>query len=179
MYHYTIAFAGLMALAWALPATGQDADLEDDQVQGEVVEVAPDEERLRLRIEAAGDERLASPGTEVTYRVPPDTPIQIEEQFSSIVTPTNPTLDDLEEGQQVTLDFEDIDGELVARGLAVNGGGTEETTARTADVAQRDDTSPGQRRSRLPETASLLPVLALSGAGFALVALIIRVTRSR
>lgn len=175
---YTVMLAAALMLGWGLPAFG----LEADQVRGRIVSVSPDEEQLRLRVQEAGDARHASPGQVNEYRIPADTEVRMEDPMESVLGARTLTLDDLEQGTQVLLSFEESGGEFVARDVAM---GSDTSSDRTAASETQDEQQPQlaqsdySERSRLPDTASILPMLMLGGMGFALTALAIRVLRRR
>lgn len=154
----------MCAIALTLGLAQAALALEADQVRGTVISLSPDQERLRLRIEAAGDERQAAPGETVEYQISDDTEIRMENAMESITTPRYMALDDLEEGARVTLDFEQVGGQLMARRVAMS----DPSGSGDQQLAQADTRS---SRSRLPDTASPLPLLALGGTGLALLAL--------
>jgi hypothetical protein len=173
-----------LALAPALMA------LEADQVRGTIVSVSPEQNRLELQVAESGDRRRASPGETVEFEISPDTQVRLEDPMESVASPRYLTLEDLEDGAEVVLNFEEIDGRLVARELntsessdtggsqtagASNSAG-ESQSDRETDIAQLERES---ERSQLPATASILPLLALGGAGFAVVAFGIRWLRRR
>ncbi len=171
----------------ALPA----AALEADQVRGEIVSVSPAQEQLRLRVQAAGDERQAAPGDVVEYRLPQDVEVHAQDRFDTMLPLTTLTRDDLQDGDQVILDFENVKGQMVARNVtkSTGGAGSEETAGngseeaagaaggpQNPELAQQDQTTGS--RSSLPETASALPLFSLLGLGFMFAALGIRRRRN-
>lgn len=179
---YAVILTALVGWGWSLPGIA----LEADQVRGEIVSVSADEETMTLRVQEAGDARHASPGDVTEYRIPPDTEVRMEDPMESVLSQQNLTIDDLEQGTQVLLSFEDVGGEFVARDVSMGGADTDRPATAQEDTMTRDtdtDTAAFEteqdQRSSLPATASLLPVLALGGAGLGLVALVLRLFRVR
>lgn len=184
-YVMTLTTAVVLSLATSAMA------LEADQVRGEIVSV--DDERLTLRVEESGDAFAASRGDVNEYRITSDTRVVMEEDPMRSVVGTHPvTVTDLRPGAEVVLNFEDVDGELYARGVSMadreaaaaeqDPFGTDET-ARETDIAAMEGDDEREfgaaARTELPETASVLPLLALGGAGFGLLALVMRLVRRR
>jgi hypothetical protein len=174
----------LAALCWWLPANA----LQADQVRGEIVEVMPDSNRLTLRVEDSGDQRPERSGAVETYELDDDTVIRQSSVGTSVIDRgTVSTLADLAPGDEVTLNFEELEGRRMARDVEISD--RERATRRQdeqraddeADLAEfetqgtveREGTQAGTR-DRLPATASMLPLLALGGLGFAGVALLLR-----
>jgi hypothetical protein len=179
----------LLALCGWLPAMA----LEADQVRGEIVEVMPDTDRLTLRVEASGDGRPERTGTEETYEIDSDTQIRrgAGVDVGGAIAPTNLDLRDLLPGDEVVLNFAEIEGRRVARDIEASDreqaadreqADREQAAAGQTQEAARDDeaelaqfeTDETGARTRLPATASLLPLLALGGLGFAGAALLVR-----
>jgi hypothetical protein len=180
----TVLFA-LAGLCWWLPAAALDAD----QVQGEIVEVMPDTNRLTLRVTESGDQRPERVGEVETYELEDDTVIRRD--TIGVLAPGNVRLTDLFPGDEVVLNFEELEGRRVARDVTV---ADREAAAQRdqdlgaddeADIAQFETEETGAAgprtgtaaRDRLPATASMLPLLALGGLGFAGAALLVRSRR--
>jgi LPXTG-motif cell wall-anchored protein len=182
---------------WWIPAMA----LEPDQVRGEVVEVQPEENLLRLRVLEAGDGQPAREGQVETYELTEDVEIRRSFQAGGLLdtSPMAMTRGDLFAGDRVILTFEEIEGRRVARGVdmpdddeADDAGATEAAaleaeTDRADDELAREQTDDFAREeteaaqfeetgapARLPATASLLPAMALAGLGFAGAALLMR-----
>jgi hypothetical protein len=197
----TVLFA-LAGLCWWLPA----AALEADQVKGEIVEVMPDTNRLSLRVTESGDQRPERRGEVETYELEDDTVIRRE--TIGVLAPANVRLSHLFPGDEVVLNFEELEGRRIARDVTVADreaaaaqrdqdlGADDETIAQRdrdlgaddeADIAQFETEQAGAApartgaaaRDRLPATASMLPLLALGGIGFAGAALLVRGRRRR
>jgi LPXTG-motif cell wall-anchored protein len=171
------AFVGAPALA-----------LEEDQVRGEIVEVMPDRDQLRLRVEEVGDGDLAREDVVETYELDQQTEIRLEDPRETLVDPILMELEDLAEGMNVVLDFEeDVTGARLARGVAVSPQDDQQTAdRRAADAAADADGGTGgteaaqfETRRELPATASPLPLLGLGGLMFAGAALALRRRRRR
>lgn len=180
----------LVALCGWLPANA----LEADQVKGEIVDVMPDQNRLTLRVEDSGDQRPERAGAVETYELEDSTDIRRGAALSGLgvgagVARGDLTMADLEAGDEVILNFEEIAGRRMARNVAV--ADREEAAAARrneqratddeADLAQfeatEDRTDRAGARDRLPATASFLPLLALGGLGFGGAALLLRIRR--
>jgi LPXTG-motif cell wall-anchored protein len=192
----TVLFA-LAGLCWWLPAAALDAD----QVEGEIVEVMPDTNRLTLRVTESGDQRPERVGEVETYELEDDTVIRRD--TVGVLAPANVRLTDLFPGDEVVLNFEELEGRRVARDVTVadrdaasDRDAVSERDAAAqrdqdfgaddeADIAQFETEETGAARTgaaardRLPATASMLPLLALGGLGFAGAALLVRSRRRR
>jgi hypothetical protein len=180
----SLAFA-LAALCWWLPA----AALQEDQVQGEIVEVMPDTNRLSVRVLDSGDQRPERTGTVETYELEDDTIIRRGNTGSSVLGTASVTLSDLVPGDEVVLNFEELEGRRVARNVEISdreqaaaARQDEQPADDEADIAQfetqgtvdRQTGTQAGTRDRLPATASLLPLLAFGGLGVAGAALLVR-----
>ena len=191
---YVMTLATAVALSLATSAMALDAD----QVRGEIVSV--DEETLSLRVQESGDQFAASPGDVNDYRISSDTRVVMEDRMESVLGTQNLTLEDLEPGTEVVLAFEDVDGQLYARDVSMSDSGasadtsgddpmaTEDRTRSETDMAavERSDDEFGTsaadeegQRTELPDTATVLPLLAAGGAVFGLMALVFRLVRRR
>lgn len=181
------ASAATLTMFWALPA----AALEADEVRGEIVSVEPDQDTLRLRVEESGDQLHASPGTVNEYRIDADTEVQLEDPTETVLGATagDFTIDDLAPGTEVILRFEDVGGQYVARDMRTPG--DEDATGQAqpeselaaaetgTGAADQQQMGAAGERERLPDTASMAPLLALTGLGFAALAFALRLLRRR
>jgi hypothetical protein len=177
--------AMILALAaaafWWMPA----AALEADQVRGEIVEVDPDADTLTLRVAESGDARPERVGEVETYEVTRDTVVRRATVGRSITDPTSVTVADLFAGDEVILAFDEVDGRRVARDVPAADERADTAPFETAEQTEAAQFEADERgaavgtRDRLPATASALPLLALTGLGFAGAALMIRIRRRR
>lgn len=190
-----LALLAIAAGSLAVPAMAQDAVTDEYQVSGEILDVMPDQDRIRLRVEDADDPSRASAGDVATYELSADTEIRRRDIRRSVRPVTPMTLGDLRRGDLVTLHIQEIEGRQVARAVEAtdNGEATaaadsttmEDDTAadRTVAAADRDEEEQTEaaameaRRDALPATASPMPLLALAGLGFAGAALVLRYRR--
>lgn len=160
-----------MLLAIAMPAVYA---IDSDQVRGEVTEVNTDTRQISVRVLESGADQAARVGQIETYDVPPGT--NFEYEVDSVLYRLTDTLDlsDLSEGDRLLLDFAEVDQRREA---------TNVRNEETQDMAMRDRAKnegtpvdddkievPAANRDSLPESASPLPLLALTGALFAVLA---------
>jgi hypothetical protein len=184
--------AVLVIAGWCFSAPA--LAIEDNEVRGEIVEVMPDDNRLRLDVTEAGAARSASAGSVETYEFDQDTTIRMEDSQSSVLDSRALSIGDLQTGTRVRLNFEEIDGRRVVRDVnveqeqasddvsSVDFGRSDAASADSGryfeDVEETDmaamETS---ERDRLPATASILPLMAIFGAGFAGLGLLLRLRR--
>lgn len=169
------------AAFWWVPVA---AALEADQVRGEIVEA--DADTLTLRVAESGDARPERVGEIESYEVTSDTVVRRSSVGRSIIGSTSVRVGDLFAGDEVILAFEEVAGRRVARDIpAEDGESAIADTDRTREQTEAAQFEADERgtgvgtRDRLPATASILPLLALTGFGFAGAALLIRVRRRR
>lgn len=115
----TTALVAAGAALWWLPALALQA-LEEDQVRGEIVEVNTETGELSLRIAATGDERPEREGEVETYRLDDDAVIRRGTVGRSIADPITLQVGDLGPGDEVVLNFEEVEGERRARDVTVS-----------------------------------------------------------
>lgn len=154
--------------------------LNDDQVRGEIVSVDADADEIEVRITEAGDNRSVSAGATQTYEIPDD--VDIEYDVDGIIYAPYRRADveigDLERGDTVLIDFEEIDdadrraarrvrnentSNVAVRDRVQREGRQVEDAESQTELAQAEFSD----RDRLPDTASLLPLLFVSGLLFA------------
>lgn len=178
----------LTSAVLALATQATIAQNAEQEVSGEVVEARPDADELSIRVTETDDGRPERVGQTETYAVPPGTPIEMEDDESAISARSvagaaveEVQLGDLMPGDEVTVTFEE--GAAGRQATRVR-----QSAARTADQQQQqtpqqdrdyEDTyaADTRTRDRLPGSASPLPLLALAGIGFALVAGALRFRR--
>lgn len=182
----------LAAVAFSM-AAGPLLAIDPDQIRGEVVSADEDSRELRLQVLESGDERAAREGQVETFVIPEDA--EIEYQIDRMVYTTSRmgdvTLDDLEEGDRVLVEFEEVAGRKEGRTVRAEETANVEArervrrTGRQVGTVEDDDSdqfvaaTSGSERSRLPSTASVLPAMALIGAAFGLVGAGLAVRRRR
>lgn len=187
----------LIAAIFALPIAA--LALERNEVRGDIVSTSPQSDELTIRVTDSGDARSAQTGSTQTYSVPED--IEIEYTIGTrVYAPFGPgivTLDDLEQGDAVLIRFEERNGTRTATNLRNErtsnvqarsrverqGRDVTETTELTTDgddmqMAAATDRNQS-RRSRLPDSASVLPLLFLGGAATGAVGFAIGARRRR
>lgn len=180
----------LAAAAWCVSASA--VAIEANQVRGEITSIDPDANELTLEVSEVGSDSTAREGSTETYAFDDDTTVRMEDPRTSVLGTTGTTtIDDLQEGTRVLLEFEEIDGRLVARTIGTDedegassdrsvAGTDSDSTAGagdqdTADIAAMES----EGRDELPATASMLPFLALLGVAFAGLAAVLRIRRQR
>lgn len=184
MKRVVILMGAVLAFA-TQPTVAQDAEQE---VTGEVVEVRTDANELSIRVTETDDGRPERVGQTETYTVPPGTTIEREDDESIISGRTTAglatgdvQLGDLMAGDEVVITFEE--GAAGRQATRVRQGGATSGQQQQPQTAQQDrdygDTYAADTgtRDRLPGSASPLPLLALGGIGFALVAGALRFRR--
>lgn len=171
--------------------------LNSDQVRGEIVSVDTESNRIEVRVIESGAQTTAQEGTVESYVIPPNTPIEYE--IDRVVYMPYRTgdfgLDDLAVGDRVLLDFEAVNNDRTARkvrneetrDVAVRERVRREGVASTAGTRERADDRVGNsdpvyladagERSRLPDSASILPSLAITGVMLAGAAGLLRARR--
>ncbi len=160
--------------------------LNRDQVAGEIVSVDSDAGQIQVRILESGNRDLAREGTTHTFDVNTDTNIEYElDRF--VYGPYrygDPDVGDINVGDTVILDFEQLDQRNKARTVrnqqtrnvaVADRVRRESLNARAVDQQAVQTT----RRERLPDSASALPAITLTGLLFALLALTLRIYRNR
>jgi LPXTG-motif cell wall-anchored protein len=173
----------LIVTAITLAACGWGANalaLAADQVRGEIVSIDLERNQLELRVEASGDNRPDAAGQTETYQLPEDTEVTRDDPRRSLVSPYALTLEDLRAGNTVTLNFEEVDGQRVSRRLSVADDRSADASAgdnRAGSTGTSEAAALETERTRLPETASVLPALSLLGLAFAGGALALGVRR--
>ncbi len=160
-----------LLLAWSAPTFA----LEDDQVRAEIVEVMADAEEIKVKITEAGDDMQSRVGDEETFAVPANTPIEYDMEgsvYEPFVLGTDIDLTDLSAGDEVILNFEMIGDKQHANNVRnTRTSNTDmQDRAKQQTVASASEESSEfaamEDRDMLPETASLLPLLAGVGLLF-------------
>ncbi|MFW6094658.1 MAG: hypothetical protein ACODAC_11845 [Pseudomonadota bacterium] len=169
----------LGTLTMSLGVAAATTALEENQIRGELVDVDAEANELRIRVEDAGDGERARVDRTETFAVDPDAEVRAYTGRRSLTDPTVTGIDDLEAGMQVTLRIGDVEGQSVAQELEVRD--EPEQTAQAEDTTEQTEAAAMEsgERSALPATASMLPLMALGGLGFAAAALILRAVRRR
>lgn len=182
---WVVILAGAV-LAFTTQATvAQDTERE---VSGEVVEVRPDANELSIRVTDTDDGRPERIGQTETYTVPPGTPIEVEEEefalsarSAAVAAVEEVRLGDLLPGDEVTVMFEEgaagRQATRVRQSAARTGQQQQQQTAQQDRDYQDTYAADTGTRDRLPGSASPLPLLALAGIGFGLVAGALRFRR--
>ncbi len=144
-------------------------------MRAEIVEVMTASEEMKVKITEAGDDMQARVGQEETFSVPANTPIEYDldgSVYEPFVLGTDIDLTDLSAGDEVLLNFEMIGDNKQASNVR---------NTRTSNVAMQDrarqqsvafaseetsEFAAMDNRDSLPETASLLPLIAGAGMLF-------------
>lgn len=171
---------GLLTLASALLALGAQAAFAQTggEVTGRVLDTDTTNNELRISVLESDDGRADRVGQTETYYVPPDVEIVIDDypdrSIAAMEAGANPDLGDLVPGQEVVIRFEEGAQGRQATSVRSGGGEDQQQAAQTEEPAgetYEDTYAAGtQERDRLPGSASPLPLIALAGAGFAIVA---------
>ncbi len=183
----------LAVAAWCTAASAMA--LEADQVRGIIQSVSPEQDQLTLKVTDAGSDLATRQGRTETYQLDPDTRIRMQDRQSTLLHPAGLTINDLRDGTHVLLDFEDVNGQRMARNVGIEqqdtgsstassgseSGTTAGATAETGSGEQSSDVAAMESggRNSLPSTASVLPLLAMLGAGFAGLGTLLRIRRRR
>lgn len=183
-------FAFLAVLVCTMPLAAHA--LEPDEVRGEVVSTSPNADELTIRVTESGDSMSAQEGSTQTYDVPPDIEIEyeIERRTYAPLTATAVTLDELEQGDQVLLRFDETGGTRTARNIRnertsnvevrdrIRREGRDITdTTDWGDTQMAANTDDRYGRNELPSTASSLPALFAGGLFLAFVATMLGLRR--
>lgn len=91
--------------------------LESDQVRAEIVDVDPLNSKLRVRVVETGDSQMAEQGKVYEFVTSDEVDIQFPYGHKSIVTPLNPTLEDLNAGDKVRLELAQADQAFIIIGV--------------------------------------------------------------
>lgn len=157
-----LSFKHIAVFVWLLFASGLGFAIEGDEIRGQVLEVDEEADTLTIQPIEVGEALDVPTDQPQTFSVDDATQIRDDVYATQL-----DDLENIEENDIVRLDFEIREGgQMLARNIVRDGG----------QAATDQDR---QQLAQLPDTASIWPLLAVSGFAAWSVALFLRLWRKR